>query len=558
MPVSSFHKLYSDALPKWQRIRDVLEGEDKIKAQGEKYLPRLSGQDDNEFRAYVTRAEFFNATGRTHGGLLGLIFEKDPAVKVPAECEEWMDDITLDGMTFFGFSKHVTDQILGPGRFGIYVDFDADAARSYFVGYETEQIINWRTERRKGKQFITMVVLEECVAESKDDPFVCEERKRYRVLLLEPAEGPGGGGKPIFKVRLYEKKQQVEKPAATPAKKARTAQKARTGNDDELMKEFAKEGKSPSELPAEGDFTITEIVPVIRGTPLNFIPFTFVGVTRNEAEPERPPLEDVACVNLSHYRTSADLEHGRHYTGLPTAWVAGFETDQELRIGSGTAWISKDPQAKAEFLEFTGQGLKALETAVEQKEKRMAVLGARLLEQQKKEAETAESLKLRQAGESSVLASIATTVGEALTQALRFLDYWRTGGAELETDPEKISCELNTEFAEVSLTPQSITALVSAWQGKALSHLTLLHNFQRAGLLPPDVTPEDEQARIDDEAPALTGDPLDLDPESGELPATQRDAQAATAMKKAKDAEDEKKRAAEELKLKKQQGAAKK
>jgi hypothetical protein len=550
MPVSSFHPLYSEFYPKWERIRDVIAGEDKIKAQGEKYLPKLSGQTDDEFNAYKLRAEFFNATGRTQGGLLGLIFEKDPTVTVPAECEEWLNDITLTGTTFFGFAKHVTEQIVGPGRFGIYVDFDQDAGRSYFVGYMTEQIINWRTERKKGKQFVTMVVLKESVESVQADQFVAEVKERYRVLLLEDG---------VFKVRLYEKKQPSELPkqGTEPTKRARTAQKARTGNDDELMKEFAKAAKKPDEVPEEGDFTITEIVPVIRGTALKFIPFTFVGVTRNEAEPERPPLEDVATVNLSHYRTSADLEHGRHFTGLPTAWVAGFDTDEELRIGAATAWISKDPTAKAGFLEFTGQGLQALEKAVEQKETRMAVLGARLLEQQKKEAETAETLRLRQAGESSVLASIATTVGEALTAALRFLDYWRTGGAELETDPEKISAELNTNFIEVTLTPQAITALVSAWQGKAISHLTLLHNFQKTGILPPEIDPEDEQARIDDEAPALSGDPLDLDPDTGEVPGTARDAQAAAAKKKAADDEEAKKNAAAELKVKQQQAQAK-
>jgi hypothetical protein len=543
------------AVPKWERIRTVLEGEDKVKEAGDKYLPRLSAQTDDEYNAYKMRAQFFNATGRTHGGLLGLIFGQDPNVIVPKDIEEWLDDVTLTGMTFFGFSKHVTDQILGPGRFGIYVDFDQDAGRSYLVGYTTEQIINWRTERRKGKQFVTMVVLKESVESVQADPFVAEVQERYRVLLLEPADG--GNGKPIFKVRLYQKRPNAAPGKESPTKRARTARTARLGNDDELMKEAAAAAKKPSEVPTEGDFEITEIVPVIRGTPLEFIPFTFVGVTRNEADPERPPLEDVATVNLSHYRTSADLEHGRHFTGLPTAWVAGFDTDEELRIGSGTAWISKDASAKAGFLEFTGQGLKALEVALEQKEKQMAVLGARLLEQQKKEAETAETLKLRQAGESSVLASIATTVGEALTMALRFLDYWRTGGA-LETDPQKISAEMNTEFIDASLTSQEVTALVSAWQGKAISHLTLLHNFARTGILPPDISPEDEQARIDDEAPSLTGDALPLDPDDGTVPATQRDAQTAAAKKKAADEENERMMREKEMQMKAKPGAFKK
>ena len=39
--------------------RDVLAGEDAVKATGEKYLPRLDSQSDGEYGAYKARASFF-------------------------------------------------------------------------------------------------------------------------------------------------------------------------------------------------------------------------------------------------------------------------------------------------------------------------------------------------------------------------------------------------------------------------------------------------------------------------------------------------------------------
>jgi hypothetical protein len=45
--------------------RDVLTGDTAIKRAGEKYVPRLDSQTDDEFRAYVERGVFYNATART-------------------------------------------------------------------------------------------------------------------------------------------------------------------------------------------------------------------------------------------------------------------------------------------------------------------------------------------------------------------------------------------------------------------------------------------------------------------------------------------------------------
>src|SRR5580765_3559210 len=83
MPVNSVHVDYLSALPQWSRTRDVLAGEDAVKAGGEKYLPRLDSQTDEEFLAYRKRAAFFNATARSAEGFVGLIFRRPPFVKAP-------------------------------------------------------------------------------------------------------------------------------------------------------------------------------------------------------------------------------------------------------------------------------------------------------------------------------------------------------------------------------------------------------------------------------------------------------------------------------------------
>jgi hypothetical protein len=81
MPVNTTHAEYDGALLAWLRARDVIAGEDAVKSAGERYLPRLEAQTDEEYAAYRARAAFFNATARTADGYLGLIFRRPPFVK---------------------------------------------------------------------------------------------------------------------------------------------------------------------------------------------------------------------------------------------------------------------------------------------------------------------------------------------------------------------------------------------------------------------------------------------------------------------------------------------
>src|SRR5712691_10733333 len=83
MSVDSTHPEYDAALPTWSRARDVLAGEDAVKAAGEKYLPRLDSQSDEEYVAYRRRAAFFNATVRTLDEYLDLIFRRSPLTSLP-------------------------------------------------------------------------------------------------------------------------------------------------------------------------------------------------------------------------------------------------------------------------------------------------------------------------------------------------------------------------------------------------------------------------------------------------------------------------------------------
>lgn len=196
-----------------------------------------------------------------------------------------------------------------------------------------------------------------------------------------------------------------------------------------------------------------------------------------------------------------DYQHGMHFTALPTAWVSGFDKSATLRIGASAAWVTDTPCATAGFLEYTGQGLTTFERAMDRDERLMAILGARLLETQKRVGETAEAIELRVSGENSILGALAACVSMSLTQVLRWAYWWNsTEAMPDDVSNEDVVIELNTDYSTRGLTANEIVAIVQAWQTGALSRDSMLDIFRRGEVLPKGRTNEEEVRLIENGA----------------------------------------------------------
>lgn len=452
MPVNYENGQYKKNLSRWKRAKDTVDGTDSIKEHGELYLPKLSGQNDSEYKAYRNRAVMYNASARTVDGLTGMLFLKPPAIEAPAAMDNIISDITMTGLSLHQFAEMVAEDVLVVGRCGVLVDYPpvnvtgtlADAqqqgVRPYATKYDADCIINWKTTRINNTQMLSLVVLKEAALKPIDE-FESESVPRYRVLDL--IEG-------VYRQRVFEED--------------------KFGNYIQI-----------------GD----DIIPLMNNATMPFIPFEFIGIRDNSPDIDKPPLLDLIDVNLSHYRTSADLEHGRHFTGMPTPVVAGvqLEQGQTLSIGSSKAWVFPDPQASASFLEFTGQGLGELREAMREKESMMATLGARMLAPEQKGVESAQTASIHRAGENSVLASISQSISISLTHILEWLRDWSGVSGN-------VNFELNRDFMPKGMTSQDLQALVQAWQAGALSYDTLFENLKASDIISSDRTVDDEKELI--------------------------------------------------------------
>lgn len=457
LQIDKHHKDFDTYSPKWKRCRDAMAGQDAVHTAQEAYLPKLKDQDPLDYASYVKRAGFYNATWRTVSGLLGMMFRKPPKIEMPAQMESYAFDIDMAGTSLDTFARKTALEILGVGRVGIMVDHPAAEVQAMSVKvaeeqglrpmlkiYKCETIINWKYERIRNYWMLSQVRLEETV-EEPDGEFAVKEVKQWRVLDLDESGN--------YRQRVYRK----------------------------------VDGKGEFEQ-IGGD-----IYPLMGGKPLDFIPFYIVGTDGVDSQLDEPPLIDLIDVNLAHYRTNADYEHGCHFTGLPTLFLSGISPTEtgmpSFYIGSEKAILAPDPNAKGMFIEFTGQGLGALRDNLDHKEQQMAVLGARMLFAEKRAVEAAETASIHRAGENSVLASLAQAVSEALEKALTVFAKW-------SGTPAEIVYQLNRDYNPAMLDAPQLTALLKTVQAGEMSSEEFFVLLQRADIIDSEKSFEEHQEQV--------------------------------------------------------------
>jgi hypothetical protein len=434
MPVDSKHPLYQASLAQWERCRDAYNGQDVIKAKGEAYLPKPGGLNAQQYEAYKGRALFFEATGRTIDGFVGAISRKDPVIEAPAQLDAFIQDATTDGLSLIEMQKRVCLEMILTGRGGLLLDWNEKLNRPYLVMYPAESITNWEDDK-------SLIVLFETVYERDEaDKFKLNVVNQYRELAL--IDG-------VYTVTIW-RKEKINK----------------VETDKWLIHETH--------------------IPTMRGRTIAEIPFEFLTPLGKTSRVEKPPLLGLVNVSLSHYMNSADYEHGLHFTGLPTLYVTGLsDSDGPIHIGSLSAIVVADSNAKIGYAEFSGKGLSSLKEAMEGKKHDMAILGAAVFQERGHGVEAAETARIRSSGEVSLLSGVVTAAEEALKAVLQLAAEWQGSVGTVEIT-------LNREYVDTTMDGQTLTGLVAAYQAGALSLEQFLYNLQQGELLAPDTDIEEE------------------------------------------------------------------
>lgn len=414
------HAEYVKNVGLWQKIDDVCDGEDAVKEQREKYLPKPNAHDktpenDAAYAAYLTRAVFYEVTGTTLNSLVGAAFAADPSFKFTPELEHLERNANGAGLSAYQLAQTGIRHLLKHYRCALYVDYpDVIPARNLKEHKEQNSypmihllnavdVINWDSMMVGNQKKLCLVVIREVVSTRGSDGFSKEDREQFRVLRLEPDEN----GEFAYSVHIY------------------------TKNDK------GKYEGGPKKFPTDHS-----------GRTWSYIPFTFVGAVDNSEEIKKPPLLALANLNLAHYRDSADFQESVFYMGQPQYYVSGvnwqwFDEAKARGIYVGAKVLLPLPENGKLGIEQANPNTLSRE-AMKDKWSQMKELGARLIEKGSA-AKTATEANNDDAVQHSVLSLCVVNMNEALSMALRWCAKYVIANVDVLTKDE-LMFEISQEF----------------------------------------------------------------------------------------------------------------
>lgn len=462
--VSNQHLLFQSHLEDCIKIRMVFEGDKAVKANAKTHFPPNEGVSDKTYNAIIQRSVFENFTEATAKGISGLIFAKEPTISLPASLELLKDNIDMDDNTIVDLSQNIVNELMEVGRCGLLIDVpnidttgmtkpqtDALNIRAFTKLYKSETIINWRYESINSVNKLTLLVLHE-VYEDWTDDFTAEYKNRYRVYKLINN---------VCNVAVYEEKDKT--------------------------------------------FIATmEFKPVMANRKtINYIPFIPLTYKDISIIPVKPPLMDIANINLNYYGVAVERRNVIHFVGNPFFMGSGINTrdsagnELSITLGSSIAQIFQEPNADMKIVETQGTGLAFNESYLNDCKSTMAALGARLLVPEANAQISENTMQMKTAGYRATIMQIANTASRAITQALKIIAEWEG------QNPNEVKLELNTDYNLSEMDAQTITALVTAWQTGAIRQEDMFKKLQKGEIIESEISFDDFKSNLEVSSPIL-------------------------------------------------------
>ena len=407
-------------------IEDLLEGTYGMRKKHRRYLPQEPRELDESYDSRLARSVCPPYLVRLERLLAGMLTRKPVRlVDTSDTITEQLFDVDLNGNDLNVWTYESARKMVRYGHVGTLVDAPADGGRPYWVTYTPRQILGWRTEAKEGKQELTMLRLQE-VASVPDGLY--GEKLVQQVRVLTPGE--------------YEIHQKDEK----------------------------------------GDFRVVD-----EGrTSLSSIPFSIAYANRIGFMESRPPLEDIAELNLKTYQIQSDLDNQLHISAVPMLAFYGFPSSaEEVSAGPGEA-IAFPADGRAEYIEPGGTSFEYQFKRLEALAMQINELGLSAVLGQKLTAETAEAKRINRSQGDSTMMVIAQNMQDMIDNCLQFHAQY------LGQNEAAGSSRVNRDFMGTRLDPQEINSLLQLYTAGTITQETLLQQLSDGEVLGDDFDVEEE------------------------------------------------------------------
>ena len=199
----------------------------------------------------------------------------------------------------------------------------------------------------------------------------------------------------------------------------------------------------------------------------------------------RPPLEDIAELNIKAYQVQSDLDNQLHISAVPLLGFFGFpQSSEEVSAGPGEA-IAFPAEGRAEYIEPTGRSFDSQFQRLDQLEKQINELGLAAVLGQKLSAETAEAKKIDRSQGDSTMMVVAQQMQDLIDNCLVF-------HAQYIGTSEVGSSFVNRDFLSARLEPTEIQALLQLYTAGTITQKTLLDQLTQGEVLGDEFDVEEE------------------------------------------------------------------
>jgi hypothetical protein len=421
----------------WILIEDLMGGTYGMRKKHRRYLPQEPRELDESYDNRLARSVCPPYYQRLERMLAGMLTRKPVRLEDTSDSiTEQLFDVDMQNNDLNVWVYETARKLVRYGHIGTLVDAPTDGGRPYWCTYTPRQILGWRTELKDGQQALSMLRLSETVTVPDGE---YGEKAVQQIRLLTP------GG-----YQLYQK-----------------------GDD--------------------GEFRITD-----EGTTsLSEIPFSVAYSNRVGYLESRPPLEDIAELNLKVYQVQSDLDNQLHISAVPMLAFFGFPSAaEEVSAGPGEA-IAFPAEGKAEYIEPKGTSFDYQFKRLEQIAAQINELGLSAVLGQKLSAETAEAKRIDRSQGDSTMMVIAQNVQDMIDNCLQYHAQYLGQAAAAG------SCFVNRDFIGARLEPQEIQSLLQLYTAGTITQETLLRQLSDGEVLGDDFN-------VDEELEATSNAGLDL------------------------------------------------
>jgi len=423
-----------DMMKGWEIMKAVTEGTEYLRENSEAFLPLEPREDYTAYMARVNRAVFSPFTQRLIRAATGLVLRKPITLTGdPYWTEMFKMDVDGCGSDLDEYARRVLMCSLTYGQSHILVDYPAPSGavslaeerqqnrRPYWIEVDPNNLYGWRLDRESNYgNLIQARIAEKAVL--PDGAF--GEKVFEQIRVIEPGN-----------YRVFRKTDQIDEMYDL-------ADNSYAGEfDAQTTGEEYKEVES-------GEFSLGEI-PLVT---------VYSGKTENLVS--KPPLLDIAYLNLAHFQRQADLIHSLHVASQPMLVMEGYD-DQTKDVAISVNYaMATQPGNKVYYVEPASSAFDAQSAEIKELQMQMATLGISTLSQQKFVAESADARRLDRVDTNSMLAMVSMELEQKLQKAFNFSAQY----VGIEPPEVKISRDFDIE----RLIGQDITALTSLFDQQVI------------------------------------------------------------------------------------------